>query len=176
MELEAVRCVADWLKHATYGVNALLASTPRDGGDPVPASIVTIGDATRDGWAARKTTARDAATGQGYPAIAVYAEPQEFSGEVQTIVRDGEIDIVISYLDVDAATQTGNRDAMYVRRAILRSLKQLNANANAASRTRNSVTLQVCKRIRVASLNVPWDDAVLSAGVIVTYAVRDVAP
>ena len=48
----AVRQVADWLGDATYGVNAVRASIPKDVADSAPAAV-TIYDETRDAWVAR---------------------------------------------------------------------------------------------------------------------------
>jgi hypothetical protein len=53
----AVRQVAAWLADGTTGVNALLASVPKDVGDPTPPSV-TIYDETTAGWVAGGTIPR----------------------------------------------------------------------------------------------------------------------
>lgn len=63
MNVAAVRQTADWLADATTGVNALLASVPRDVGDPAPPDV-TIYDETTAPWVARLSVPRGK-TGNG---------------------------------------------------------------------------------------------------------------
>lgn len=57
MIVAAVRELADWLSAAPAGVNAQLATVPRDVGDPVPPSV-TVHDETRESWVARGVVPR----------------------------------------------------------------------------------------------------------------------
>ena len=53
MRLETLRALTAWLNDGTYGVNAQLASVPRDGSDALPADFALIAEATSNQYAAR---------------------------------------------------------------------------------------------------------------------------
>jgi hypothetical protein len=174
MELNTVRIVADWLADATYGVAALLPTTPRDGGDPVPSLAGGIADSTRDGWVARQFVPREG--GPTRPALAVFARPTTLDGEVHTNHRDGTIEIVIAYVGSESDTAAGNAAALYVRRTVLRSLAVLNSNAQAASRLRNNVAVFACDTLKLGALQDQWGDTLITDAVVATFTVRDLAP
>lgn len=177
METNGIRAIADWLDgttNALYGVNALIPAVERDGSDPEPDPIATFADATRDPWVARRLFDDPDID---LPALIVFAQPFTTQGEVQTSFREADIAFVVGQIVKDADSAAELRDALYRRRAIVRSLKQFNDNANAAARTRNSVTLVLCKDLQIgASVHGKEQDAWSIDAVIATYQTRDYAP
>jgi hypothetical protein len=171
MILEADRLIADWLADATYGVNALLASTPRDAGDAQPANV-TIYDETRDSTAARG----DVPT--SLPAVIVTTDRvDQLDGQVATTTRDGQVTVRVRYVISQAATATAIQDSSYVLRTVLRSLRKFfDLNAAAAGRTRNSIYLESCLSLAGAPMWTPMEDAVVTGGIIATIQLRDLTP
>jgi len=172
MMVEALRMIADRLTDATYGVNAMLASTPLDSGDTVPASIATgsILDATRDGNVARgrlpaslpgiAVTVREATGLENYPMAA------DAEATLTVVIRFG--------LDKNQ-TEQGARDTSYYLRTIVRVLKAFHL-ADASARTRNNIYLQSCETMQLVPLWQDLDDSIVTGAVVVTYHVRDYTP
>lgn len=134
----AVRQVADWLGDATTGVNALLATVPKDVADAVPANV-TIYDETREPWVARGTVPRTK-TGTG-PLLLVRGpdavELPVFSGYTPCEVQ------VLYVRRAPAATVESDdavRDVYQTMRAIARSIA-LQYDTQEANPTRMSVGL-----------------------------------
>lgn len=184
MELEVVRIVADWLNGVTtnrYSVNALLPSTPRDAGDAQPPDVAVY-DATRDEWVARKIVPNDDAV--TLPALAVFlADTPQLDGEVETVIRDGKCSVGIAYFLDQSDLAESMRNALYTKRTILRSLKQLHENANATTvRLRNNVQLRLCEQLRLVPTVGHWGggndsgDSWLATAILADYTVRDLAP
>lgn len=139
----AVRQVADWLAHASTGVNALLASVPGDGGDSAPASV-TIYDETREPWVARGIVPR-AKTGTG-PLLLVRG-PDElavplFPTQENAGYADCEVLVVYVRRAPAASVESDDavRDVYQTFRAIARSIA-LQYTTQTASPTRMSVGL-----------------------------------
>ena len=174
MELNTVRMVADFLKDGVNGVAALLATTPRDVGDPLPALTGGVADSTRDDWVARRHVSHDG--GPALPAIAVFANVITLDGEVHTVVRDGVLDVGIAYVAENSDTPAGNAAALYVRRTILRSLNAFNSNAHEADRTRNNIVIFACEQLKLGRLEQDWGDVTIRDVVLATFHVRDLAP
>lgn len=176
MELETVRIFADWLQDPTNGVNALLPTTPRDAGDVQPPAFPngSICDSTRHGWVARRAFGHD--TPATLPALAVFAESIIMDGDVETVLRDAQGQLIIGYCMNKSATEQGTRDALYTLRTVIRSIRQLEQPANADSRLRNSVRLIAIERITQKILFTPWGDGLLVAGVACDLNIRDLAP
>jgi hypothetical protein len=185
-ELEVTRMVADWLHYGTNGpagladgplsVNALLPAVPRDGTDPQPANV-TVYDATRDAWVARLTAPYEG-SGITFPALAVFVHNgiNYPDGEVLTTYRDATADVVVAWVTQRADIATGRAAAHYTMRAILRSLKQLHDPARYdVFRLRNAVALRSCSALREVRFDDTKDGAVLSTGILASYAIRDEA-
>lgn len=142
----AVRQVADWLGDGTTGVNALLASIPKDVGDTAPASV-TIYDETREPWVARGTVPR-AKTGTG-PLLLVRAGDEVELPIFPTQGSGGyaSCEVVVCYVRRAPATGTtavesddAVRDVYQTMRAVARSLA-LQYDTQEANPSRQSVCL-----------------------------------
>jgi hypothetical protein len=138
------------LKNATYGVNAKIPGVERDAGDAQPPSIAAW---TPDGGAATIAVFNEAdhdfvgekKAPPAAPALYVMGEGEiELVGEVMTIQRrtTRDVPIVIRYISDLADKALAKRDGEYTGRAIVRSLRELMRNANAAARTRNSICVE----------------------------------
>lgn len=172
MIVEALRMVTDRLTDATYGVNALLATTPYDSGDSAPPSLATgsITDATRDGNVAR---GRLPAT---LPGIAVTV--REASGlENYPVAADAEADItIVLRFGVDKnQTEQGARDASYYLRTAVRVLKNWHL-ADPSARTRNGICLLTCDTLQMVPLWQDLDDSIVTGALVATYHLRDQHP
>lgn len=176
MILETVRINADWLADATNGVNAMLATVPRDAGDPQPAAVA-VRDATRDGVVGRRQIPH---ASSGAPELFVNFEPDgltDMDPEVWTTYRDCDaLPISIRYVVENAATEAAMRDAYYTLRAAQKSLRRLNENTNAAATVRNQVELVELVRLRHSYPFAPVSDKVVVAALVAIYMVRDLAP
>lgn len=187
MQLEPIRIVADWLNGVTtgssdYSINAQLPSVERDGGDAQPPAV-HVYDETRDGWVARRDVPNDAAI--ALPAIVVcYGQPMTIDGEIHqngtAAIRGGKAQIIVGYLLDKSDTALSVRNALYTKRAILRSLTQLHDETNApTARLRNNVSLRICDDMTLTPPLARWGDsrdAWLATAAVLDYTVRDLAP
>lgn len=176
MELEAIRMVADALADPVTGVNAQLAAVPKDAADAalvLPA--VTIADQTRDGWVARKHVNAEGHAG-AFPAVSVsLATPASLDGEIfNTVHRQGELQLLIEYVQLAADSAAGAAAALYTKRAILAALAAFHIDD--ARRTRNQVSLHICTSIQSAPVFAERQDVITTAALQVTYQVRDHNP
>lgn len=167
---EIVRLVADWLEDGTNGVNALLASVPRDGGDPLPTSV-TIYDETRDNRPARGRVP-DGAT--DLPAVTVALRGVTVMAEQVTDDGYCSAEVVVQYAAKNVDAWKAKRDGNYVLRAVAWSLRRLRRlDANAAGRLRNQVALGVIDPIRLE----PWveriEDTLIVGSVVMPVTARD---
>lgn len=169
MILEALRLVTDRLTDATYGVNAMLASTPIDSGDSTPASLASgsIVDATRDGNVAR---GRLPAT---LPGIAVTVkEASDLENHMTPGDAEGTITVILRFGVDKNQTEQGMRDASYYLRTALRVLRAWH-NADPTVRTRNTVYLQSCEQLQMVPLWDDLNDSIVTGAIVATYHVRD---
>jgi hypothetical protein len=175
METEVIRMVADALAHATIGVNAKLPGVPRDAGDPQP-PLVTIADATRARWVARRAVV--SGTRAVLPALAVSIyRPAEVDGEIETTDRDGTFDVMVEHIVENADSELATQHGGYVMRAVLCTLDWFHKNENVDMRTRNGVVLSVCTRRFIQPVWAPWESGpVVTTALIATYQVRDLTP
>lgn len=174
MQVEVVRSVADWLNSATTGVNIEIPNVPRDGGDPEPSHIVAVLDETRSAIVALKRIPDDQAT----PFVLVWVpDDAEFKAVNQAKQDAPSFPVMVGYVDRDINAQTAVRDGGYVLRAIRRSLNRFHDNANLASRTRNSIEVRNGNiRMRQVRPTLDLEGAVITGGIGITYAVRDILP
>lgn len=176
MILDTLRLVTDWLNDGTNGVNAKIATTPRDGGDSAPTSLTAIVDETRNGAAARRKLPATV------PALVVRlatAAPLDAEVGPNSDKRYGDIPLAIWYGDRDATSENGNRDAHYILRTVERVLRQLTNPANGAGLTakvRNSVTLLFWKDWRYNTQDEPLEDGTIHGALFVTARVQDTVP
>jgi hypothetical protein len=172
MRLEAARIIADWLGHATYGVNAKLAVLTLDGSDTRPADVATIVDETRNASAAFRRF-----DGLTLPALIVTVP-------VDPVYRDSElpqsnnradafVTVQARYAVRKLAGETAIADGNYIVKAVLASLRELHKNANVASRTRNSVVLVSCEEMLEQGVYEEVEDTWLVTGVQVKYYASD---
>lgn len=171
MIVETIRMVADALATGSYGVNTQLASLPLDTGDTVPANVVTIADETRDD---------EVAVGRfpsSLPALVVTLDGNPtLQGDVVSGIRDGTISVVIRYLTTDVESSKSVTDTYNTLRAVARTMKTFNSNAQSAARSRNDVQIIECLGIEVTQTFKQIDDANNTGAVRVQFRVRDVAP
>ena len=172
MILEPIRLLTDGLNDSgqfvgnTPGVNALLASTPRDAGDSAPSSV-TVLDETRSSEVARGDLPLT------LPALLVTSkEVSALDGEVMTYTRDGVIEVVIRYAAQKTDTKVALQDASYTLRAALRSLRLFNA----ATHSRNSIDVYSCLSLRLVAMWTPVESAVVTGAIIGRWQLRDNAP
>jgi len=174
MELEAVRIVADFLKHPDLGVNTRLAAVPRDAGDPAPKPF-TVYDRTRDPWAARLQYSPELKL--AFPALVVVPFRElKMQGEVMTTYRDGYPELLIAAIDKDPDAAAAVEGGLYGLRAVQQTLRALHDPANVAHRTRNSIVLAVSEDIRQLSPAMLDVALPLIGALVVKYRARDLAP
>lgn len=119
MILETIRALADHLDDDTVGVGAKLATTPRDGSDPLPATP-TILDETRSFAVA---LGRPPAS---LPALTLHLDSViDLDPRSAQQTRDGQVAVLCRYVCREADVANGTRDAYYVMRALERSLDVL---------------------------------------------------
>jgi len=171
MILETVRAVADWLDHATYGVDAQLAALTFDGSDTAPTGAHTVIDETRESDAAID---RPAAA----PFLKVVAgEVRSLAGEAATYTHTAQIPLEITIERSDVSPAALVRDLYNTQRAVLRSVEQLFNPAIAAATTacaRNGVQLQVIITLAAARVAPTIEDNTGSAAVYLTVQSRDI--
>src|SRR5690349_8344612 len=120
MFTDPLRQVNTWLSNATNGVNALLASVPKDAGDATPASV-TIVDAATEAWVARGVIDRSK-VGAG-PLLLVQAANDGDATLFQNETRQGtQLEVLIRFAVRKTATDDGFFQAWSTLRAAARSL------------------------------------------------------
>lgn len=174
MQLELNRIVADWLGHATYGVNAKIDLVPRDGADPAPPDLVTITDETRSFTIAAGRLPKAPAA---YPLLAVTVKSINYDDPTQpNALGDARATVTIRYAERQADQDLGLQNASYTLRAVVMSLRELAKDDHVASRTRDSVRVYAVERLEQVPLVQGVDDAWITGAVEVTYWVRDILP
>lgn len=170
MLTESVRVVADWLAHATYGVNAQLATVPCDTG-VTAAATVTIYDETRHPEVARGQLP------DALPALLVSTSATPLttqSNAVRPFPADTDLELGIRYAVSRAATDQSTTDVAQIDRAVRRSLGTLfTTAAGESARARNSVHLISWRSYRL-ELYQANDDTHVTAAMVVTLTARDV--
>lgn len=170
----AVRQLADWLVVASTGVNAQLASVPKDPTDPTPAPV-TVYDSTRFAWVARGTVPRDK-TGSG-PLLLVTG-PEEAEVPIWAGAPNGawgDIECLISYVQrplVTVDTDFSLTDALQTLRAAARAI-QAQFQTMQEGPERMGATLER-PRVRLILSNEKLEgNEVIVAMLAVTFSVAD---
>jgi hypothetical protein len=183
---EPVRMLADWLRgtlkdyqNVDQGIAAQLARLTADNlvdvGDVLPTvPVANIVDETHDGEAARRAFSKSRAT----PLVAVLT-PSDFAiaGEVQTVHVDADAyQVLVGWLIKAPATEQALTQVYYGLRATRRSVGQWHRNENQPKRKRNDILLWQCSEIRQIRPQEALGDLELSAGLLLTYSLRDGQP
>lgn len=155
MIIQILRMVNTWLEDGTYGVNAQLDLLTTDsllGSDTQPPDIAFIGNPADDELVAEWKAPNK------LPAIYVtIGGPATADGEVHTVQRlVGDLRVDILYLAQLAQTHLLFRNTGHTLRAIARSLKVFNDNAQDADRTQHGILMKTCKSM----IWTPWVEAV----------------
>lgn len=177
----AVRIVADWLEHATYGVNAQVADVPLLSGDADPASL-TIYDETQDKWVSRRRVpdAADATASISFPCVICVLSDLTFGGGAGTVsdsgvIAEGTATVLIQVYNRDEDTANGIRDVMYWQRAIRGSLSLLE-NAAETNRTQLNTRIMRSQAIRQPPIPPELGDLVLLGSTLYTATVWESTP
>lgn len=189
MRIELTRIVADWLLHPEFGVNAYIPSVPRDAGDPAPPLIagwadpsgqpqvqpLAVFDNTRHEWVARRGDPPALpCLVVGIPDVVdVTGEPWP-SGQYRTTTID--VELAIAYISASEDEFAALRDGEYTLRAVVRSLRELTANANEASCLRNDVRLDNVTRVRYTPLSEAVGAGRMSGGLSLSIHAEDGNP
>lgn len=182
MHVETIRCVADALASATYGVNVLLASRTRDGSDPVP-SNVTVYDDTRHGWVSRMQYVPDALpSGVTLPALLVTLNTDSIEFDVNPkptngakCVRSAEVPVAIHYLARGSTSASEMIDALYTLAAVRDCLTILASPAGKSARQRNVVRLDRLTALEELKVMTPIDDVIVAGAVTCTWTAHELA-
>lgn len=168
MRVEVIRIVADWLAHADYGVNAMLAEVPRDVGDAQPANV-TIADETRDGWVARGAAPRSISEDAVIVAVSTVQDGTFDGIDLATAFtwQPGEVPVAIRVIHRDVQSADGNLNAGITVRAARWSLNVLRSHTHTASRIRNKVQLHEIT-MREIPVHAALGDVVVSGALLLS--------
>lgn len=172
--------VKDWLdgtkldaSSASQSVAVHLAAMTYDGSDTAP-TTPTVTDDTRTGIAARGD---EPATLPG-----LQVSVPELTWEAGTFSQTehlGRCQVLVRYVGEDTVSADAKRDALYVLRAVRRSLRRLHAAGEANNgRKRNNIALvpMADEPMRVVEVEASREDGGIYTGVLLTYEVRDLDP
>jgi len=175
MHLEGIRIVADWLKIADHGVNALLPSVPRDVGDGLPADVAVL-DESRTGWLARHKAPNGACKDGPLLCVSVLDQATIESNPQLGVQHwtDGGLPVVVRYFGENLDSAEGYCDAAYTLRAAKSSLLLLARHENLASRTRNLVRVVRIEGFSIAPMREEFEDVKVWGGMAVSLAMQDV--
>lgn len=178
MSLELPPLLADWLRDATYGVNAILATIPRDGGDALPPSV-TICDEVRDAWCARKQIAEEKVLA-GQPIVGVFQNGDStypFARMQRGIngagLLEGDAAFVILYMQRESDSAKAAGYARYTLRAVLQSLLLMFDPKSPAVRERNGASLVTPLKFSMSTLLEERGDVLVTGGVLAEFKVRE---
>lgn len=169
-EIELTRMVVAVARDAQSGINAQLASLPRDGADTTPASV-TIRSAVDDVLPLRD--------GDALPAVIVQCgEVVTRLGQLFSGVRDADVDVWFLILTADPQSAAARREAAYVAEAIVRSMQRglLASAVRTTAGVRNGVHVMVGQSFTYSPITRPTDSGPSSAAVQMRCSVRRVNP
>jgi hypothetical protein len=169
--------LAEWLKDATYGVNAVLASVPRDGGDPLPPTV-TIRDTIRDGWIARAEITKEKLAGGPVLGVFQSGEATYPFGQAQFQVNGGKSiqgtgSWLLLYMQRESDSALAASNARYTLRAAFNSLILLEDPKSAAARERNRAEIVSCTQFQMSVLKEERGEVLVTGGVLATYTTRE---
>jgi hypothetical protein len=171
MLIETLRMVADALATGSIGVNAQLASLPRDSTDEAPPAVIGVFDSTRS---AQVATGRYPNV---FPSLVVTLDGNvPLDGEVMSNIRQAAVTVLIRYITKDIASEQGNQATYYTLRAVQKALRDFLSNTHSDMRSRNDIHITVCDSMEHVELFQPIDDASCTGGIRATFKVRDIQP
>lgn len=189
MRIELTRVVADWLLHPDYGVNAYIATIPRDAADPAPPFIagwadtsgqaqvqeLAVFDDTRHEWVARRGDP------PALPCLVVgIPDVIDMTGEPwpdgQYRTSDIDIELAVAYISASEDEFRSIRDGEYTLRAVARSVRELTRNVNEASCLRNGVRLCTVTRMRYTPLREAVGAGRMAGGLTLSIHAEDGDP
>lgn len=169
--IDIVRVFADWAEDATYGVNALLASVPRDGDVALPPNV-TVMDETRDesvafGMAPKGITATTP--------VLLYSLSDGLQQQYPSAqpFPDFTAELIVRYAVSQSVGATGVAAALVTMRAVWRNIALLGREQSANARVRNSTQVLSFENMRFSQLYTALDDRAVLAGLALTVRCRD---
>lgn len=170
MTQDVVRILATWMRHGTYGLNALLPSVPLETG-VTRLTSVTILDETSDDATARKNGPLPSV-----PCLQVMTGTAPVTGMSPTVKPyppDRRVEIGLRFVTKRAKMTDAHADADQVLRALDRSVRALfHTPQGEATRTRNQVQLLNLENFRTEA-DYSNDDTLLTSTLVVTAVTRD---
>lgn len=172
--VELVRMITAALAHPTYGVNAQIKALTPDDGDNLPPTIVKILDVTRPD----SDIILDQSRILDWPVLVVSLQnPIEGDREFGEVMRDYTttevfIDLVVGGRDAGLSTA----DVLYTIRCIIRTLRDLLAEANAADVVRGGICLLFLNRLTWGPVAAELPSGMIVGTVVPDFAVRDTQP
>lgn len=172
MILEAVRIVADWLQDATFGVNAVRTTVPKDTGvADFPA--VTVLDSTRDGRVARGGVPN--LTAAEFPCLLVTPADQPADQQTPGVIPGSyaQVTVLVRYAVPQANTALAEVQASQTLKCVWRQLPLLlTTPAGEAQRARADWQCHAITNLQMATLYEAAEDATVTGGVLVTLLMR----
>lgn len=177
MILETVRIIADWLSDATYGVNAVRTSVPKDT-DVADFPAVTVLDSTRSGAVARGGVPN--LEPSVFPVLLVSPADQpveQASPAVRPFPTDATVTVLVRYATNKTDTALAERDTSQTLKAVWWQIPQLLlTTAGETARTRARVQLYSIRSMQMATLYESAEDTTVTGGVLVTCQMRYLGP
>jgi hypothetical protein len=174
--LESVRMVAAWLDDATHGVNAILATLPRDGADTLAPDVTVLSEVDSERAAlGRPADTQDELDPTPAPVLAVSAfGGDDASPATVRPIGDGTVRVLVRYEARNVSAALGRRDAYYTLRAVQQCLRALSLDGDPSTdRTRNAVHLIALNELRVESADAALVDAGIYGQVVAGWDARD---
>ncbi len=181
MILETVRIISDWLQDATYGVNAVRLSVPKDTGvTDFPA--VTVLDSTRDGRVARGGVPN--LNANEFPCLLVSPADQPTDQQApasRPFPPDATVTVLVRVAMQNVDTARAERDASQIIKCLWWQIPQLmltpaGAIARGDNVPRAGVQVYQIQSMQAATLYEAADDTLVTGGVLVTCRVRYLGP
>lgn len=178
MKLEVVRLIVAGLADATYGINAKIAALTLDGSDTRPSNPTVYNDVDHK-WVARRIIDDADSSNITFPALAVFqfAPLRAADPEVETVVRDVEIQIAFALLLNKQDSAAAIRDTLYFNRALLRWFHWFMGNDQSSSfRTKNGAIIRSVTELTQDEVEEPFGSADCVSATIATFRVRETSP
>lgn len=178
MKLEVVRLIKAGLADATNGINAEIAALTLDGSDTRPSNPTCYYDVDHK-WVARRHIDDADSSNITFPALAVFqfAPLLVVDPEVQTVVRDVDLQIAFALLLNKQDSAEAVRHALYFNRALLRWFAWFMANDQSSSfRTKNGVIIRSVTELTQDDVQEEFGAADCVSATIATFRVRETSP
>lgn len=172
MILETVRLCAAALADPTSGVNAQLATVPRDTGDPQPANVSVV-EETTTGWVTRDIVPQDLTV--TYVAVAQSGD-LVMAGENMALYRAATVNLSVRVIAPISTSANATRALHYTTRAVQRALRVWLADASSAARTDNQVFVEIAESWTQSPVFDAVEDRLSVVTLTLSLRVRDNAP